>query len=75
MYYKENAYGWSGRSIADPILMHDSINKTITYDYFAPYMRSTEDKTYVGLWAQSGDSIVLSGLEVQVFEWDPLKRF
>lgn len=75
MYYKETAYGWSGRSLGDPLLIHDSINKTITYDYFAPYMRSKDDKTYVGLWAQSGDSIVITGLKVQVFEWDPLKRF
>lgn len=71
MYYNGQAYGWRGANFKDPMITHDSIRKVVVFDYIAPNLRTKDDEVYVGLWAQSGDSILIPSLKVSIYEWDP----
>lgn len=71
MYYKDQAYGWRGSNYKDLMVTHDSIGKVVVFDYLAPNLRTKDDEVYIGLWAQSGDSIVIPSLKVSIYEWDP----
>lgn len=73
MWYNEVPYAWKGKQYKDAGVIHDTINKTVTFDYIAPNIRTKQDKTYTGLWAQYGDSIVLKYLKVSVYEWKAVK--
>lgn len=72
MYYKDQAYGWRGSDYKDIVsVTHDSIRKVVIFDYLAPNLRTKNDELYTGLWAQSGDSIVIPSLKISIYEWDP----
>lgn len=71
MRYGDQVYGWKGKQYKDINVIHDSINKIVIFNYVAPNLRTEEDETYIGLWAQSGDSIVVNRLKVGVYEWNP----
>jgi hypothetical protein len=71
MYYNDRAYGWKGSDYKDLLVTHDSIRKVVVFDYLAPNMRTKDDEVYIGLWAQSGDSILIPSLKVSIYEWNP----
>lgn len=73
MKYEDQVYGWRGKQYKDINMIHDSVNKRVIFNYVVPHLRTKRDETYTGLWAQSGDSIVVNGLKVGVYEWNPKK--
>lgn len=73
MKYGDQVYGWKGKQYKDLNVIHDSVNKCVIFNYIVPNLRTNQDEAYIGLWAQSGDSIVMNRLKIGVYEWNPEK--
>lgn len=69
--YKGKTYFWRGNEYNAGNSTFDSIRKAVIFDYIAPNLRTKKDDVYVGLWAQSGDSLKIKGLKTEVYEWNP----
>lgn len=74
MIHKEIPYHWRGNEYNAGNASYDSVRKVVTYDFIAPNLRSKDDITYIGLWSQYGDSILIKSLHVKVYEWAPGQR-
>lgn len=66
--YKENAYAWYGKSIHDSGIELDTLLKQVTFRYFTPHFRTLTDKIRIGVWAQSGNEIIIKRVEFSIFE-------
>ncbi|MGV3632557.1 MAG: hypothetical protein ACO1O6_15225 [Bacteroidota bacterium] len=68
VFHEEKPYGWLGKGIEDPKLVHNSREKTLCFTYISPHIRSKEDVIRFGAWSQSGEEIELKELKVEIYE-------
>ena len=61
-------YNFNGWQISDPLLVHDSIQKTISFNYLSPNFRSENDTIRLNAFHQNGKPLFLKGMRVQLFK-------
>ncbi len=68
LFHDEKAYGWLGKGVEDPKLVHNRQAKTVCFTYVSPHIRSREDLLRFGAWAQSGEELLLKSVQVELYE-------
>lgn len=66
--YQEDAYSWTGISIADPAFRVDTLRKEVTTQYLSPHFRTRKDRIRVAAWLQSGPDIRIRSVKIEAFE-------
>ncbi len=60
-------YSYNGRFINDSLLVHDSIKKTVTFNYLSPNFRSEIDTIRVNVFRDFGPPLNLKGAEIKLY--------
>lgn len=70
MLHNGKAYKWMSLPI-QKLNLKPNKTDTITFDYLTPEIRSNEDELMIQFWHQSGDSIKIHNLKVEI--WNPIE--
>jgi hypothetical protein len=66
--HRSDLYGWQGYAIQNENVFKDSVNKSVSFMYLTPNIRTKKDRLLFGAMNNSQTTSILTGRKIEFFE-------